>query len=645
MYKPLVIFNNSLKPRPGLKSLKREGWDIYNILSRYDSITLKAFAEEAERMGSDKLGVIVENINDPIIEDIYESAGKTKVEILDINRLYEADAAGSAAPATSTSSTPSGNQPANQSSAGQPADSQSEDSSLQKDHSDIIKTTKNHISFCFVIHMQQYTNLDKIKQLFNTLGKKTASNGILDQIQRENHNVDWNKGGLGPIVNAIGTMQYTGKGKDRISYVIKAAKTGKLAAWLIDANTRRETSLIDPTILTIQQSEYMAQGLTNDAYIDMVNAYCGPGTIAGVTSGNNSLISDLILDSSSSFSISDNPINKVSRKREAFITFMYFSDPSSVLHVNYSPEDAQEELVYYFNKNTTTDGLRQIAAYIENTCKAHGFAIDPEATIKANNERVKQIVYKIKEEIAAGHKVHAYFDPTKNIKATAIWNASGVFATKCVWLNNIGYGSKMPKSDEEAADEADEEERQRRINKIKSGGLIHDWAQAWGKFSDGYQALADATAGESYSDKVAEEEYYADLAKGQFGKTKIDNKLTMSFVCAPSFDDFATIMFPTWPMVKQSGVYSDVDPVRKNSQAEKQSEPQPADKSQPKPESSANKQPSENEQSSENKQTSGDERAATGSENKNGEKTSSKPSDDSLFPTKNKDEGESLFKK
>ena len=120
----------------------------------------------------------------------------------------------------------------------------------------------------------------------------------------------------------------------------------------------------------------------------------------------------------------------------------------------------------------------------------------------------------------------------------------------------------------------------------------------------------------------------------------------MSFVCAPSFDDFATIMFPTWPMVKQSGVYSDVDPVRKNSQAEKQSEPQPADKSQPKPESSANKQSSENERPSENKQASGGERAATSSENnKNNEKASPKPSDDSLFPTKNKDEGESLFSK
>ena len=83
MYKPLIIFNSSLKPRPGLSSLKREGWDIYNILSNYDPVTLKAFAEEAARVGSDKLGVIVENINDPIIEDIYESAGKTKVEIID----------------------------------------------------------------------------------------------------------------------------------------------------------------------------------------------------------------------------------------------------------------------------------------------------------------------------------------------------------------------------------------------------------------------------------------------------------------------------------------------------------------------------------------------------------------------------------
>ena len=47
MYKPLIIFNNSLKPRPGLSSLKKEGWDIYNILSNYDPVTLKAFAEEA----------------------------------------------------------------------------------------------------------------------------------------------------------------------------------------------------------------------------------------------------------------------------------------------------------------------------------------------------------------------------------------------------------------------------------------------------------------------------------------------------------------------------------------------------------------------------------------------------------------------
>ena len=435
MYKPLIIFNNSLKPRPGLSSLKREGWDIYNILSNYDPITLKAFAEEAARVGSDRLGVIVENINDPIIEDIYESAGKTKVEIIDINRLYEDN--GTAQPVQPITPAPStGITQADVKKPVAPADqSQTEDSSIQGEEQ--IPATKNHISFCFVIHMQQYTNLDKVKNIFNALGKKTASNGILDQIQRENHNVDINKGDLGPIVGAIGTKQYLGKGKDRISYLVRANVNQVLSAEVIDAKTRRETSLIDPTILSIQQSEYMAQGLSNEAYIDMVNAYCGAGTITGVTSGNNSLISDLILDSSNSFSISGNPINKVSRKREAFITFIYFYDPTSILHVNYTPETAAEERVYYFNKNTTAEALRPIANYIENVCRLHKLTIDPEATIKANNERVKQIVLKIKEEIAAGHKVHAYFDPTKSIEATAIWNAAGVFATKCIWLNNI----------------------------------------------------------------------------------------------------------------------------------------------------------------------------------------------------------------
>lgn len=644
MYKPLIIFNSSLKPRPGLSSLKREGWDIYNILSNYDPVTLKAFAEEAARVGSDKLGVIVENINDPIIEDIYESAGKTKVEIIDIDRLYEDNGAVQPAQliAPSTGITQADvkkpTTPANQ--------GQTEDSSIQGEEQ--ILATKNHISFCFVIHMQQYTNLDKVKNIFNALGKKTASNGILDQIQRENHNVDINKGDLGPIVGAIGTKQYQylGKGKDRISYLVRANINQVLSTEVIDAKTRRETSLIDPTILSIQQSEYMAQGLSNEAYIDMVNAYCGVGTITGVTSGNNSLISDLILDSSNTFSISGNPINKVSRKREAFITFIYFYDPTSILHVNYTPETAAEERVYYFNKNTTAEALRPIANYIENVCKAHNLIIDPEATIKANNERIKQIVLKIKEEIAAGHKVHAYFDPTKSIEATAIWNAAGVFATKCIWLNNIGYGSKMPISDEEAADAADEAERQKKIDKLKaknakSSSLVHDWAQAWGQFSDGYQSLANLTANNGtgkgkYDDAIAEEEYYAQLAQSTYGKTKIDNKLTMSFVCTPSFDDFATILFPAWPKVKASGVYSDVDPIRKNGQEVRQGKKQLYTKNQ---NSNTNQQNlvqnnKDNTKNSQGKSTNDDQKNV---------KVDPEYSKDSLFPTKAKEDDRSLF--
>ena len=644
MYKPLIIFNNSLKPRPGLSSLKREGWDIYNILSNYDPITLKAFAEEAARVGSDKLGVIVENINDPIIEDIYESAGKTKVEIIDINRLYEDNGTVQLVqPVTPAAST--GITQADVKKPVAPADQgQTEDSSIQGEEQ--IPATKNHISFCFVIHMQQYTNLDKVKNIFNALGKKTASNGILDQIQRENHNVDINKGDLGPIVGAIGTKQYLGKGKDRISYLVRANVNQVLSAEVIDAKTRRETSLIDPTILSIQQSEYMAQGLSNEAYIDMVNAYCGAGTITGVTSGNNSLISDLILDSSNTFSISGNPINKVSRKREAFITFIYFYDPTSILHVNYTPETAAEERVYYFNKNTKAEALRPIANYIENVCKAHNLVIDPEATIKANNERVKQIVLKIKEEIAAGHKVHAYFDPTKSIEATAIWNAAGVFATKCIWLNNIGHGSKMLMSDEEAADAADEAERQKKIDKLKaknakSNSLVHDWFQAWGQFSDGYQGLADLTANNGtgkgkYDDAIAEEEYYAQLAQSKYGKTKIDSKLTMSFVCAPSFDDFATIMFPAWSKVKASGVYSDVDPVRKNGQEVRQGKKQLDIKDQ-------NSNTNQQNLAQNNKDNTKNSQGKPADDNQKNVKVDPEHSKDSLFPIKAKEDDRSLF--
>ena len=641
MYKPLIIFNNSLKPRPGLSSLKKEGWDIYNILSNYDPVTLKAFAEEAARVGSDKLGVIVENINDPIIEDIYESVGKTKVEIIDIDRLYEDN--GTAQPVTSAPSTSIAQNDAKKSNASVDQN-QIVGTSFQGE--EIIPATKNHISFCFVIHMQQYTNLEKVKNIFNALGKKTASNGILDQIQRENYNVDYNKGNIGPIVGAIGTKQYVGRGKDRISFLVRANVKQILSTEVIDANTRRETSLIDPTILSIQQSAYMAQGLSNEAYIDMVNAYCGAGTIAGVTSGNNSLISDLILDSSNTFSISGNPINKVSRKREAFITFIYFYDPTSILHVNYTPETAAEERVYYFNKNTKAEALRPIANYIENVCKAHNLVIDPEATIKANNERVKQIVLKIKEEIAAGHKVHAYFDPTKSIEATAIWNAAGVFATKCIWLNNIGYGSKRSISDEEAADAADEAERQKKIDKLKaknakSSSLVHDWAQAWGQFSDGYQSLADLTANNGtgkgkYDDAIAEEEYYAQLAQSTYGKTKIDNKLTMSFVCAPSFDDFATILFPSWPKIKASGVYSDVDPVRKNGQEIRQGKKQPDIKNQ-------NSNIDQQNLAQNNKDNTKNSQGKSTDDNQKNVKVDPEYSKDSLFPTKAKEDDRSLF--
>ena len=611
MYKPLIIFNNSLKPRPGLNSLKREGWDIYNILSNYDPITLKTFAEEASRIGSDKLGVIVENINDPIIEDIYENAGKIKVEIIDIDRLYEDNG---------------------QSQAG---------SSIQSDEP--ILSTKNRISFCFAIHMQQYTNLDKIKNIFNALGKKTASNGILDQIQRENYNVDINQGDLGPIVAAIGTKQYIGKGRDRISYLVRTNINQVLSAEVIDAKTRRETPLIDPTILTIQQSEYMAQGLSNEAYIDMVNAYCGAGTITGVTSGNNSLVSDLILDSSSTFSISGNPINKVSRKREAFITFIYFYDPTSILHVNYTPENAAAERVYYFNRNTTVEALKPVAAYIESVCRLHKLSIDPEATIKANNERVKQIVLKIKDEIAEGRKVHTYFDPAKSIEATTIWNASGVFATKCIWLNNIRHSPKMLMGDEEATD-TNKNEHQKKANKLNAkntngDSLAHELFQAWGDFSYGYRGLADLSANSrlgkgNYDDATAEKEYYGQLAQNKYGKTKIDNRLTMSFVCAPSFDEFATIMFPAWPRVKASGVYSDVSPIRKNGQE--------TDQDKKSDNKNQNSNVSKHGQTQNKADTKNSQSGLADIDLKN-VKVDPKYSKDSLFPIKAKEDDKSLF--
>lgn len=611
MYKPLIIFNNSLKPRPGLNSLKREGWDIYNILSNYDPITLKAFAEEASRIGSDKLGVIVENINDPIIEDIYENAGKIKVEIIDIDRLYEDNG---------------------QSQAGR---------SIQSDEP--ILSTKNRISFCFAIHMQQYTNLDKIKNIFNALGKKTASNGILDQIQRENYNVDINQGDLGPIVAAIGTKQYIGKGRDQISYLVRTNMNQVLSAEVIDAKTRRETPLIDPTILTIQQSEYMAQGLSNEAYIDMVNAYCGAGTITGVTSGNNSLVSDLVLDSSSTFSISGNPINKVSRKREAFITFIYFYDPTSILHVNYTPENAAAEHVYYFNRNTTVEALKPVAAYIESVCRLHKLSIDPEATIKANNERVKQIVLKIKDEIAEGRKVHTYFDPAKSIEATTIWNASGVFATKCIWLNNIRHSPKMLTSDEETTD-TNKNEHQKKANKLNAkntngDSLAHELFQAWGDFSYGYRGLADLSANSrlgkgKYDDATAEKEYYAQLAQNKYGKTKIDNRLTMSFVCAPSFDEFATIMFPAWPRVKASGVYSDVSPIRKNGQK--------IDQDKKSDNKNQNSNVSKHGQTQNKADTKNFQSGLADIDLKN-VKVDPKYSKDSLFPTKAKEDDKSLF--
>ena len=611
MYKPLIIFNNSLKPRPGLNSLKREGWDIYNILSNYDPITLKTFAEEASRIGSDKLGVIVENINDPIIEDIYENAGKIKVEIIDIDRLYEDNG---------------------QNQAGR---------SVQSDEP--ILSTKNRISFCFAIHMQQYTNLDKIKNIFNALGKKTASNGILDQIQRENYNVDINQGDLGPIVAAIGTKQYIGKGRDQISYLVRTNINQMLSAEVIDAKTRRETPLIDPTILTIQQSEYMAQGLSNEAYIDMVNAYCGAGTITGVTSGNNSLVSDLILDSSSTFSISGNPINKVSRKREAFITLIYFYDPTSILHVNYTPENAAAERVYYFNRNTTVEALKPVAAYIESVCRLHKLSIDPEATIKANNERVKQIVLKIKDEIAEGRKVHTYFDPAKSIEATTIWNASGVFATRCIWLNNIRHSPKMLTSDEEATD-IDKNEHQKKANKLNAkntngDSLAHELFQAWGDFSYGYRGLADLSANNrlgkgNYDDATSEKEYYGQVAQNKYGKTKIDNRLTMSFVCAPSFDEFATIMFPAWPRVKASGVYSDVSPIRKNGKE--------TDQDKKSDNKNQNSNVSKHDQTQNKADTKNSQSGLADIDLKN-VKVDPKYSKDSLFPTKAKEDDKSLF--
>ena len=126
------------------------------------------------------------------------------------------------------------------------------------------------------------------------------------------------------------------------------------------------------------------------------------------------------------------------------------------------------------------------------------------------------------------------------------------------------------------------------------------------------------------------------MAQSTYGKTKIDNKLTMSFVCAPSFDDFATILFPAWPKVKASGVYSDVDPVRKNGQEVRQGKKQFDIKSHNSNTNQQNLAPN-------NKDNIKNSQGKPTNDNQKNVKVDPEHSKDSLFPTKTKEDDKSLF--
>ena len=197
--------------------------------------------------------------------------------------------------------------------------------------------------------------------------------------------------------------------------------------------------------------------------------------------------------------------------------------------------------------------------------------------------------------------------------------------------------------DEEATD-TNKNEHQKKANKLNTkntngDSLAHELFQAWGDFSYGYRGLADLSANSGlgkgkYDDAAAEKEYYAQLAQNKYGKTKIDNRLTMSFVCAPSFDEFATIMFPAWPRVKASGVYSDVSPIRKNGQKTDQDK------------KSDNKNQSSNVSKhgqTQNKADTKNSQSGLADIDLKNVKVDPKYSKDSLFPTKAKEDDKSLF--
>ena len=110
----------------------------------------------------------------------------------------------------------------------------------------------------------------------------------------------------------------------------------------------------------------------------------------------------------------------------------------------------------------------------------------------------------------------------------------------------------------------------------------------------------------------------------------------MNFVCAPSFDDFATILFPSWPKVKASGVYSDVDPVRKNGQEIRQGKKQLDIKDQ-------NSNTDQQNLAQNNKDNTKNSQGKSTDDNQKNVKVDPEYSKDSLFPTKAKEDDRSLF--
>lgn len=551
MYKPLIVFSencNQYKDSAAYRFLANEGWTIYAIPSNYDGVTAKVFAEEAKAVGAEKLGILVENSSDTLLDFIYEDCGS----IIDIDvfgedtfRLTEGDVQAQAqAQPTAPGSAPVAD--------------------------NVWDSTNKTIGLYLAYNEQHFVNVRSLYREWQALGPSSGSYGFIKRVKDENMgktidqsnydtSIQANSRSTDELLNIIGITREKGVGASSNFGVV-----------LNGASSKRETPWINTRILAISPSESLNQCLPNKTFENMMNSFNGTPFIPARTSGNTSIIVDTQTPGPGIYGISDEIVAEVSKKRDNIINFIYILDPSST--IQYNPSRSPDPSIYnYFIKVTDpTPGndLSKVASYINRTLSKSGFVNVQEATVRQDNLKFKAIVQKIIAEISAPEFKPKVWHTSASQAAANIQNGVTYFVNDCTWLNDIRNNKNVTDiSDEDLAaqkelDKIEKLKQKANDPSARDGFLINSIRDIGNAFNiQSYKDTAELLSStrdkyglNRYEAEAQERELRAALSGTNLGIAKSkDPVLLMKFLGADAFDEFATLICPDlWQQCKDS---------------------------------------------------------------------------------------------